>query len=309
MNPSEHDADESVVAGRLAALERLKALHALHGSDLTREMAIADVRQLGFLEFWHSDTDVLLRNFDDFVEWYKPEQRQVVKALGELVKQQGHRVDREREEARRRMADELFYSGMRELTVAHASVLLRKRRQLVFKNEYGVEKGRDKWIEEVRSFVTDLLAVPDHQIPKHDSPEWAANIDQWIDDLVALQAVEAEPLNSMSGADFEVHCAEILTRAGWSVVRNGRSGDQGVDLIASKSGLRVAIQCKRYAGSVGNKAVQEVFAGMSYESCHRAAVVSNAPFTASAVSLARTNRVLLLDQQSLPEFGHWIALL
>jgi hypothetical protein len=144
MNPSEDNADESVVAVRLAALERLKALHALHGSNLTREMALADVRQLGFLEFWHSDTDVLLRNFDDFVEWYKPEQRQVVKALGEFVKQKGHRVEREREEARRGIADQLFYSRTQELTVAHASVLLRKRRQLVFKNEYGVEKGRDK---------------------------------------------------------------------------------------------------------------------------------------------------------------------
>lgn len=310
MNPSEDDADASVVVTRLAALMRLKALHARYGSDLTREMAIADVRQLGLVEFWHSDTDVLLRNFDDFVEWYKPEQRQAVKTLAEFVKQKGLRVEREQEEARRRIAEELFYSAMRELTVAHASALLRKRRQLVFKNEYGVEKGREKWLKEVRNFVTDMLTVPDHQTPKIDSPKWTAKIDEWIDDLLASQAVEADASpSSMSGAEFEVHCAEILTRAGWSVVRNGRSGDQGVDLIASKSSLRVAIQCKRYAGSVGNKAVQEVFAGMSYESCHRSAVVSNAPFTASAISLARINRVLLLDEQSLPDFDHWIALL
>lgn len=308
MTPSEPPAIESVIASRVAAFERLKALHSQHAADLTREMVISDVRQLGFVEFWDSDADVLLANFHDFIEWYKPEQRQAVKFLSAIAKQKHDRAAREQAEAQRAAADELFFARMREMMVVHAQTLLRKRRQMVFKNDYGVEKGRDRWVKEVQGFVTDLLPVPRHQVAQEAAPFWASLIDRFLDDLDASHTLAVDPVPAMSGADFEVHCAEILASVGWQVVRKGGSGDQGVDLIASKSGLRLAIQCKRYAGSVGNKAVQEVFAGMSYECCHRAAVVSNAPFTASAVKLASSTRVLLIDEQSLPEIDEWLAL-
>ncbi len=39
------------------------------------------------------------------------------------------------------------------------------------------------------------------------------------------------------------------------------SGDYGVDVLAEKEGVTYAVQCKRYDGPVGVKAVQEAYAG------------------------------------------------
>ena len=64
------------------------------------------------------------------------------------------------------------------------------------------------------------------------------------------------------------------------------TGDQGLDVIAEKQGLRFGIQCKYYSHPVGNKAVQEAYAGCGYYDCDVPVVMTNSTFTASARELA-----------------------
>lgn len=47
-------------------------------------------------------------------------------------------------------------------------------------------------------------------------------------------------------------CAQELRQSGWNARVQGR--DQDVDVMAEKNGVRVVLQCKLYAGPVGNKA-------------------------------------------------------
>ena len=101
----------------------------------------------------------------------------------------------------------------------------------------------------------------------------------------------------MTGEDFEVYVATILQRIGFVNVQLTKgSGDQGVDIIAEKDGMKYAFQCKRYDKPVGNKAVQEVFAGKFFYHCHAAVVVTNNYFTQSAKDLAHENGVVLWDR-------------
>ena len=66
----------------------------------------------------------------------------------------------------------------------------------------------------------------------------------------------------MNGHKFEYKCARMLRRKGFHhVVVTKKSGDQGVDIIAYKHFSKYAVQCKYYSYPVGNKAVQEVYAG------------------------------------------------
>lgn len=107
-------------------------------------------------------------------------------------------------------------------------------------------------------------------------------------------------VNSMNGIQFEHYCASILPRMGFSSIKVTKaSGDQGVDIIATKNGVRYAIQCKHYSGNVGNFAVQEVFAGAKYYGCSRAAVITNSYFTQSAIDLANATGVILYDRSDL----------
>ena len=110
---------------------------------------------------------------------------------------------------------------------------------------------------------------------------------------------EAGFRENMSGDEYEKYCKYILEQRGWAVNLTSKSGDQGVDLIASKEYLKVCIQCKRYSKPVGNKAIQEIFTGKQFYSGSHGVLVSNAGFTKSAKSLASKTGIILLSDENL----------
>ena len=110
------------------------------------------------------------------------------------------------------------------------------------------------------------------------------------------QTTHYQPTDKMDGISFEYWCIDLLKESGFKNVKHtGSSGDQGVDIIAEKDGLRYAIQCKFYSSKLGNAPVQEVFAGKSHYNCDVAVVMTNNYFTKSAFELASSTGVLLWD--------------
>ena len=93
--------------------------------------------------------------------------------------------------------------------------------------------------------------------------------------------------DGMNGYEYEEQCADELRRQGfYDVEVTSKSGDQGIDVIAWKDGLKYGIQCKHYQNSVPNKAVQEAHTGAAYYDCDVAVVMTNSVFTESAKELA-----------------------
>ena len=107
----------------------------------------------------------------------------------------------------------------------------------------------------------------------------------------------------MDGYQFEYQCAEILKRNGFSRVQvTQSSGDQGVDIIARKHRKKYGIQCKYYSYPVGNKAVQEAYAGANFYDCDKAMVMTNLTFTRAATELAEKLEVELWDHCSTTRY-------
>ena len=107
-------------------------------------------------------------------------------------------------------------------------------------------------------------------------------------------------VDRMEGHDFEYFCAELLERCGFDEVMVTRgSGDQGVDILAIKEDIRYAIQCKNYSAPLGNKSVQEVYAGKTFYHCHVGVVMTNSTFTKGAIELAESVGVILWDKTRL----------
>lgn len=93
--------------------------------------------------------------------------------------------------------------------------------------------------------------------------------------------------DNMTGYEYEEQCADELRNMGFTNVEVTKSsGDQGIDVIAWKGGLKYGIQCKHYQNPVSNKAVQEANSGAQYYDCDVAAVMTNSTFTNSASELA-----------------------
>jgi restriction system protein len=110
-------------------------------------------------------------------------------------------------------------------------------------------------------------------------------------------------VDAMTGVDFENYVAARLRAAGYRVTLTKVTGDFGVDLIASKRGERVAVQCKRHGQRVGPAAVQQVVAGAAMHRCSTTMVVSNQEFTVGAIALARMHSCELIGRSRLPRWA------
>lgn len=92
----------------------------------------------------------------------------------------------------------------------------------------------------------------------------------------------------MNGYEYEQKCAILLKAKGFSNIAVTQcSGDQGIDIIAYKAETKYGVQCKYYTGTVGNKAVQEAYAGAAYYGCATAMVITNSTLSKSASELAK----------------------
>lgn len=107
-------------------------------------------------------------------------------------------------------------------------------------------------------------------------------------------------IDAMEGHEFEHFMADLLRKLGYQKVEvTPGSGDQGVDVLAEKDGVRYAIQCKCYSSDLGNTPVQEINTGKMIYRCHVGVVVTNRYFTQGAREAAKATGVLLWDRSKL----------
>lgn len=106
-------------------------------------------------------------------------------------------------------------------------------------------------------------------------------------------------IDKLSGEEFEQYLANLFQTLGYNVEFTKTSGDYGADLIISNSYEKKAVQAKRYNGSVGVSAIQEVASAKNYYNANKCMVVTNSYFTKNAIELADVNNVELIDRNSL----------
>jgi Restriction endonuclease len=163
-----------------------------------------------------------------------------------------------------------------------------------------------KWEGVVDQFLTDIVRQAGGQSPLAMLMESATNraiAARRVTTKTAL-ALQQAPANlpfsdNITPAEYEGYCANQLRGGGWTVFQTKLVGDQGVDLIAEKDGMRVALQCKLYTSPVGNKAVQEIAAGKVHHRAMYGVVVTNNRYTDAAKALAASNKIHLLHHNEL----------
>ncbi|MCO7217581.1 restriction endonuclease [Halomonas sp. OfavH-34-E] len=108
---------------------------------------------------------------------------------------------------------------------------------------------------------------------------------------------------NISGTEYESRIAsQINKETTWDAELTKASGDQGADIILSKSQLTIIVQTKYHSSKIGNSAVQEAFSAKKYYGADLAFVVSNSGFTKSASELADATGVRLFSDVELMSF-------
>jgi hypothetical protein len=106
-------------------------------------------------------------------------------------------------------------------------------------------------------------------------------------------------VDELDGLEFEKAVRFLYKERGYNAEITQASGDFGVDVIATKGQEKLAIQAKRYTGSVGVKAVQEVASGAFYYTATKAIVITNSYYTPQAKELADKLGVDLINRKRL----------
>lgn len=119
-----------------------------------------------------------------------------------------------------------------------------------------------------------------------------------------LQALTAADIQSMDGLTFEKYVAALLENEGYKDISLTEKYDMGVDIIATKDGIRWGIQVKRYSYMVKVEAVRQVVAALNAYHCERAMVVTNSYCSRPAQFVAQSNNCILVDRDTLAE---WIV--
>lgn len=169
------------------------------------------------------------------------------------------------------------------------------------RNKYG-EISLEPLVEEVSDFFSHFLPRDEAEF-FHLHPPLAAAM------RVALAWIEeAKPSSSApeDGHDFEHWCAAEVEKQGWITTVSKATGDQGVDVLAHRENKIVAIQCKRYNSPIGNKAVQEAYAGMQHYRASIAVIIGTGGYTKSAIQLSKSTGVILMDATEVLNFTNRI---
>ncbi len=109
-------------------------------------------------------------------------------------------------------------------------------------------------------------------------------------------------VDGMSGREFEDFLSAYFRSLGYRVEATPASNDYGVDLLCRDREECIAVQAKRYSGTVGVHAVQELLSGMAYYQTEQGLVVTNAYFSRQARELAEKGGVTLWDRDDLVKY-------
>jgi len=170
--------------------------------------------------------------------------------------------------------------------------------KVIIKNFEGVELFFEKWnyYKLKNPLIEDEIIGIKRKLNSNDWYLFIASLVEKSCYKLSNDNNENSNNNLQKGLKFEKICFQKLRSQGWEVKATPISGDQGVDLIASIDNIRLCIQCKDHQKAIGNKAVQEIYAGKKYWLGTHAILISRSGFTKSAQKLALSSNVILINE-------------
>lgn len=109
--------------------------------------------------------------------------------------------------------------------------------------------------------------------------------------------------SNISGYDFEVFIENLFKKLGFKVTRTSYSNDGGVDLIAYYDKPifkgKYIIQCKNWAGSVGQPEVRDLFGVVMSENANKGILITPSDYSEQAYNFAKGKNIELINGRIL----------
>tara|TARA_B100001250_G_C19796760_1_gene789083 strand:+ start:1549 stop:2472 length:924 start_codon:yes stop_codon:yes gene_type:complete len=219
------------------------------------------------------------------------------------------RISREAEKNRKKKEAEIK-KYRREIKISikktvdrNISEIARAHRTLIKKNSFG-KRDDQKFREELWEFMQDQKEIQEFFSDENLDlfiEIYNETIIDHIEKRIHSLNLTSDYSEEMDPFEYESYCANQFIKNGWDASATQGTSDQGVDVIAKKDGIVLVAQCKKYSKPVGNKAVQEIVAGIKFYNANRGLVITNSSFTESAKKLASANDIKLLHHTEIKD--------
>ncbi len=247
------------------------------------------------------------------VIWSK--QRDKEEALNAIKFKQLQKKEKQKEKYKEKREEDLRNKLSEEVTSIienNIKIVASAYRTSVTSNSFG-KKNYNKFIIELEEFIEDnskvlkrvrkyyLTLYPEEIYEPYEIDLVNDSVIEFIENEIEELYQNADYTDEIDPFEYEHYCAEQFKKNGWIAEATQGSSDQGVDVKASKDGIDLVAQCKRFAKPVGNKAVQEVVAGIKYYAANKGIVIAPNGFTKSAERLAESNNIDLIHHSEIKD--------
>lgn len=104
----------------------------------------------------------------------------------------------------------------------------------------------------------------------------------------------------MDPIKFEHHISRIFAHRGYQVEVTRRSNDKGIDILLTQKGATIAVQVKRYIGSVGSNEIREFLGSfVLHGNCKRGIFVTTGSFSKEALIDGTKAGIEMIDGSKL----------
>lgn len=205
--------------------------------------------------------------------------------------------------------NEKIISVLIEYASKHKHVLYEKKKLLVTSDSYGFVNA-DSWNKEKDGYSSNLLVSVGIFSEEKDLFVFNKLISNSIIEMLVSEVdapVENDSIRDLEtssyqkGLGYEDECIGLFRESGWTALDTPKSGDAGADIIATKRGLKVAVQCKNWSGNVGTTAIQEVVSAKGYYDADFAVVLTETNITRQAEMVAEKLKVIVVRKSDIPE--------
>jgi restriction endonuclease Mrr len=143
-----------------------------------------------------------------------------------------------------------------------------------------------------------------HKVSKEEASKFE---DENFPTLALNPTFWSDVSSGNKGTAFEKKFCRLLRDAGYTVKTTPLSGDDGIDIIAEKSGERVVIQCKNHTNKIGAAEVREFIGALVMQQVQHPAtkgwIVSVSGFSKPTINKHRKNDLIeLWDVADIEKF-------
>lgn len=112
-------------------------------------------------------------------------------------------------------------------------------------------------------------------------------------------------LDNLDSNTFEKYCIKLFALNDFVNVRSAKiNSNEGIDIIAEKSGQSYGIKCvlSNKDTNVDADSLRQAMVGSKYFCCDNVAIITNRDFTLNAKTLAQKENIILWNRQELINF-------